>query len=322
MLVYVLELADDCFYVGRANSDEAADARVEQHKNGKGAEWTRRHVVLREQGRLRNAKLTDEDATVVELAVMHGVDKVRGGAFCTPDLSEEDARMLRKLVDSALGACYQCHTTAHCASECPFTLSMAAARGGDWECPDCGNDVFARNKECPQCGKWRPKETKAAPVGKAGWKKGDWECPGCHDHQFSKNKTCRNCSTPKPAEQGAGGMKRARDEEEKPEVEQERKKEKKEPAAAPELKSGDWLCDKCQSHNYASRDKCFKFTCQKPRPRAEAEKIADCSVCLDRPVGIRLDPCGHLCACKGCSDTLEKCPICRADVTAKQAVFQ
>lgn len=42
-----------------------------------------------------------------------------------------------------------------------------------------------------------------------------------------------------------------------------------------------------------------------------------CKVCMDSDISIVFIPCGHLVTCKRCSDSVEKCPICCADITQK-----
>lgn len=331
MIIYVLELADGCFYVGRVAKDEDLDGRIEQHKAGGGAEWTKQHPVIGLHSAMYDAAPTDEDARVVSLVAEHGLDNVRGGTFCSPTLDEAELRILAKMADSVRGSCYHCHETGHCTSECPLSLSKAMSRGGDWDCPDCGNNVFARNKECPECGKWRPKDAKKTEPGKAGWKKGDWACPKCGDHQFAKNAKCRKCGTAKPAA-AADALKRPRievTEVDEPEAKKPRTEDEKEApdtpeekAPGPELKTGDWLCPACSAHNYASRKACFK--CHKVKPRAGAELAGTCAICLDAAAKVAAQPCGHLCLCEACSPLLgdSLCPICREPMTGKQTVYQ
>ncbi len=311
-VVYTLQLADGCFYVGRVKDLATLESRVEQHKAGHGSEWTKLHPVVELYSLIDDAKPTDEDAQVISLVAEHGVEKVRGGTFCTPVLTDAEVKILNKMADSTRGSCYQCHETGHCTNECPISLSIAMSRGNDWECPDCGNNVFAKNDSCPRCGKWKPKEFKTI-TAVAGRKPGDWDCPKCGDHQFSKNTTCRKCRTPK----GDTSLKRPRDDtDEKAEKESSPKKARIEP----EVKSGDWICD-CETHNFASRTTCFK--CKKAKPSKDAERIGTCVICLDKPVRVAVQPCGHLCYCDVCAvPTTDECPLCRKPVIKKQTIFQ
>eukprot|EP00930_Biecheleria_cincta_P056179 TRINITY_DN4234_c0_g1_i1.p1 TRINITY_DN4234_c0_g1~~TRINITY_DN4234_c0_g1_i1.p1 ORF type:complete len:733 (-),score=108.29 TRINITY_DN4234_c0_g1_i1:29-2197(-) len=99
---------------------------------------------------------------------------------------------------------------------------------GDWVCPECGDQNFARNDTCRRCGVPKPNfadeafddmddtAVLAEVKGKRACKRfldgtchkgkdcafahvaeGDWTCPDCEDHNFAKNATCRKCGTPK-----------------------------------------------------------------------------------------------------------------------------
>ncbi|CAK0903238.1 unnamed protein product, partial [Prorocentrum cordatum] len=82
-------------------------------------------------------------------------------------------------------------------------------RPGDWNCPGCGDHVFAKNSTCRRCGAPKPEGvTQAvtggpATVGGPGGsfvlqnRPGDWTCPNCGDHVFAKNDVCRRCGTVK-----------------------------------------------------------------------------------------------------------------------------
>ena len=39
-----------------------------------------------------------------------------------------------------------------------------------------------------------------------------------------------------------------------------------------------------------------------------------CVICLERPRDIVILNCGHVCACRECSEQLENCPICRRNI--------
>merc|ERR1719476_560939 len=83
-------------------------------------------------------------------------------------------------------------------------------RPGDWTCPNCSDNVFARNPACRKCGTARPGGAGGFGGGFGGgcggggnsqeMKPGDWNCPACNDLQFARNAVCRRCNTPKPAE--------------------------------------------------------------------------------------------------------------------------
>jgi hypothetical protein len=74
---------------------------------------------------------------------------------------------------------------------------------------------------------------------------GDWICTGCRAHNFASRSACFKCKQRKAggaaeAAGGGGGSGGSG-------------------GAAPEnFRSGDWMCNNCRAHNFASRAACFK----------------------------------------------------------------
>jgi len=46
-----------------------------------------------------------------------------------------------------------------------------------------------------------------------------------------------------------------------------------------------------------------------------------CQICMENPKNVVFTPCGHLCVCIECSKTINKCPMCRADILQKIKTF-
>ncbi|CAM9518110.1 unnamed protein product [Ectocarpus fasciculatus] len=101
-------------------------------------------------------------------------------------------------------------------------------RPGDWDCPTCGNHVFASRAVCPRCREPRPYEEggegssfdgggvggyrQREPVQK---REGDWDCPSCQFHNFASRQACYRCQAPRPHDDegyvyGGGGGRRGR----------------------------------------------------------------------------------------------------------------
>lgn len=59
---------------------------------------------------------------------------------------------------------------------------------------------------------------------------------------------------------------------------------------------------------------------EKKQPVEEAEDKT-CVVCMDQQRAIAFAPCGHVCCCVKCSESVAKCPMCQAAFTLKLKVF-
>ncbi len=56
---------------------------------------------------------------------------------------------------------------------------------------------------------------------------------------------------------------------------------------------------------------------KEPPPKGRQE----CVVCLEKLASMLLLPCKHVCVCKGCSERLAECPLCRAKIAEKIEPF-
>lgn len=74
-LIYVLELEDDCWYIGKTFH---LNMRWAQHVSCQGAKWTKMHKPLRIARVLLNAS---ENEVTKDYMVLFGSDKVRGGSW-------------------------------------------------------------------------------------------------------------------------------------------------------------------------------------------------------------------------------------------------
>jgi predicted GIY-YIG superfamily endonuclease len=131
--LYVLELANDNFYVGMTRDLEA---RLKQHRSGIGSQWTAQHQLLRVV-RCADTALTSEseaarieDALTIQTMEQFGRKRVRGGQFCTIDQAEVDAALLRqghweRLERAALNyRAYELQDTWHAALDNVLVLAL------------------------------------------------------------------------------------------------------------------------------------------------------------------------------------------------------
>mmetsp|Transcript_2368 Transcript_2368/g.4285 ORF Transcript_2368/g.4285 Transcript_2368/m.4285 type:complete len:418 (-) Transcript_2368:39-1292(-) len=115
---------------------------------------------------------------------------------------------------------------------------------GDWTCPECGNNVFAKKDQCNRCGYAR-QEGDRAQIPKGGGKganvkgkPGDWICSACGDLVFASRDACKRCGEPRAQTSKRMGR-----------------------------KAGDWTCPNCGDLVFASKSACG--LCQTPKPERE-----------------------------------------------------
>jgi predicted GIY-YIG superfamily endonuclease len=77
-IVYVLELADGCYYVGYIL--DLVD-RMNLHFNGQGAYWTRMHPPIKVVDVYYDVTYDRENKVTEQYFVKYGRDKVRGGKY-------------------------------------------------------------------------------------------------------------------------------------------------------------------------------------------------------------------------------------------------
>mmetsp|Transcript_57694 Transcript_57694/g.137254 ORF Transcript_57694/g.137254 Transcript_57694/m.137254 type:complete len:321 (+) Transcript_57694:76-1038(+) len=149
---------------------------------------------------------------------------------------------------------------------------------GDWNCPNCGDLVFARNAACRRCGTpkggdsprqassriapWQ--QSAVASNGHADAKLGDWHCPSCYDLQFGRNSSCRRCGTPRPGghvENDMDGGRRSRSQQEMLPPARS--------SANQEMRPGDWFCPACGDLVFAKHATCRR--CNAPKPPESEE---------------------------------------------------
>jgi len=121
--IYVLELEDGCFYVGKTSNP---DARLEQHRNlGRytGAAWTRLHpptttgyLVCRQVKKEYSG--LEEDALTQMWMMKKGIDKVRGGSYSQCVLPGHQLKTLQQAAWHCMGACTGCGADDHWVEQC------------------------------------------------------------------------------------------------------------------------------------------------------------------------------------------------------------
>jgi predicted GIY-YIG superfamily endonuclease len=113
--IYVLKLKDDCWYVGRTSD---VPKRIRQHFTQNGSAWTTLHKPIVMEACFRDASPFDEDRYTKEYMLKYGIDKVRGGSYVTPYISEEQRRLIQRELWGVQDLCFHCGQS-HYVRDCP-----------------------------------------------------------------------------------------------------------------------------------------------------------------------------------------------------------
>ena len=119
--IYILELEDDCYYIGRTND---VNKRYEYHKLGYGSTWTKLHKPIRILEIVEDASPYDEDRYVKEYMAKYGIDKVRGGTYVKTNLDKLQIYLLEKEIWNAQDSCVRCGKKGHFVTNCYETHNI------------------------------------------------------------------------------------------------------------------------------------------------------------------------------------------------------
>lgn len=132
--VYVLKLQGGNYYVGK--SDDVI-GRFQEHMNGSGSAWTRKHKPLSILESREGVNAFEEDKVTKEYMLKYGIDKVRGGAYVTEELDEVQEYSLQKELWAATDCCTQCGRKGHFVKDCHASIDV---NGNKIEYEDDGED--------------------------------------------------------------------------------------------------------------------------------------------------------------------------------------
>jgi predicted GIY-YIG superfamily endonuclease len=125
--IYVLELVDQCWYVGKTVDTER---RLTEHLMGVGASWTALH---RPQSVAEVREMTtpyDEDNVTKEYMRKYGIEYVRGGAYSTVKLPRGQQSSLIRELRSAGDECLRCGKRGHFQNDCHAILLPSTPYAG------------------------------------------------------------------------------------------------------------------------------------------------------------------------------------------------
>ena len=116
VIIYVLRLEDDKYYIGKANN---AYKRIKEHFNGNGSEWTKKYKPLDIQEIIHNEDSAAEDFITKKYMFKYGINNVRGGSYISIELNHNEITVLNKEKFTANDSCFECGSSTHLIKKCP-----------------------------------------------------------------------------------------------------------------------------------------------------------------------------------------------------------
>lgn len=120
MSIYILELQDDKYYIGKTKNIEQ---RLKAHFNKEGAKWTTVHPPKAIFTVFNSTDAFDEDVYTKKFMYKYGIDNVRGGSYTTIELTPEQIALLQKEFATVDDVCFSCFKK-HKANKCTETLTF------------------------------------------------------------------------------------------------------------------------------------------------------------------------------------------------------
>lgn len=117
IVIYVLELQNDKFYIGKSTIDHLGRA-LKSHFDGHGSSWTNHHGVVRVKDVFFDANNDDDDKYTMQMMQTYGIDNVRGGTYLDVDLDTKHKKFLEHEIVWGGETCFRCNRVGHFVEGC------------------------------------------------------------------------------------------------------------------------------------------------------------------------------------------------------------
>ena len=131
--IYVLKLKHNKYYIGKTTNP---DFRLNNHFNSEGSIWTKKYEPISICELRPNCTDKDESILTQEYMKKYGIDNVRGGPWCSLDISEHK-KTIEHMIQSEDDLCYNCGKSDHFANQCPLRKKKVKKQKN---CERCGRD--------------------------------------------------------------------------------------------------------------------------------------------------------------------------------------
>lgn len=166
--IYILELKDGKYYVGKSNNP---DARILDHFKGSGSIWTKKYEPIKIIEKIPDCDDYDEDKYTKIYMDIYGIDNVRGGSYITLILDESIIKELKRSSTATNNRCLGCDKKGHFIKNCPdknLKQISTVTNKFNVKCKRCGhnnhkkkhcfakkdiNGNIIKNNVCLRCGR-------------------------------------------------------------------------------------------------------------------------------------------------------------------------
>jgi hypothetical protein len=164
--IYVLELEDKKYYIGRSKkkTDKGIKSRIKAHFNQSttAAAWCKKYKPIKIIDIKKDQTVYDENKWTKIYMEKYGIENVRGGDYVRVKLTKGDVEKLQREIDGANDKCHRCGETGHfirfCKNKKVEKKENPTEKGGKnppeeeivWECELCLKH-FSTEKECEMC---------------------------------------------------------------------------------------------------------------------------------------------------------------------------
>ena len=115
--IYILKLKSNKYYIGKTSNPKF---RLDSHFNYNGSSWTKKYKPINIHQLIPDCDIFDEDKYTLKYMKKYGINNVRGGSFCQMKLTNENKKIIEKMIMSATDKCYKCGQKGHFASKCDY----------------------------------------------------------------------------------------------------------------------------------------------------------------------------------------------------------
>jgi len=106
--IYILELQNNKFYIGKSYDENGMDMRIKAHFEGRGSKWTRLYTPIKILDKYLKCHPREEDYLTKIYMDLHGIENVRGGAYAEIELPKDHLNILEMERRSTFDLCYEC----------------------------------------------------------------------------------------------------------------------------------------------------------------------------------------------------------------------